>query len=80
MGNGKKLVTGLVAGAIVGTVAGMLLAPKSGKENRKMVAEKAGKFKSQTGSAIGGLKKRIKKTPSETAVEEPSNNGTHVYN
>ena len=41
MASGKKLITGLVAGAIVGTAAGLLLAPKSGKENRKMVGEKA---------------------------------------
>jgi gas vesicle protein len=80
MGNGKKLVTGLVAGAVLGSIAGMLLAPKSGKENRKMVGEKAGKIRSKTGGAIGSLKSRMKKTPTETAVEEPSNNGAHVLN
>ncbi len=80
MDNGKKLVTGLVAGAVMGTIAGMLLAPKSGKENRKMVGEKASKIRTRTGGAIGNLKSRIKKTPAETAVEEPSNNGAHVLN
>ena len=80
MDNGKKMVTGLVAGAILGTIAGMLLAPKSGKENRKMVGEKASKIRSKTGGAIGSLKSRMKKTPAETAVEEPSNNGSHVLN
>ncbi len=80
MGNGKKLMTGLVAGALVGAVAGMLLAPKSGKENRKMVGEKAGKIRNRTGEAIGSLKSRIKKIPTETAVEEPSNNGAHILN
>ncbi len=80
MDNGKKLMTGLVAGALVGAVAGMLLAPKSGKENRKMVGEKAGKIRNRTGGAIGSLKSRMKKTPTETAVEEPSNNGAHVLN
>ena len=80
MGNGKKLMTGMVAGAIVGTVAGILMAPKSGKENRKMVGDKAGKMRNRTGGAIGNLKNRIKKTPDETAVEEPSSNGTHIYN
>jgi len=70
MGSGKKLITGLAAGAIVGTVAGLLLAPKSGKENRKMVGEKAADIRSRTGGAIGSVKRRIKKTPSETVVEE----------
>ena len=76
----KKMVTGLVAGAVVGSIAGLLLAPRSGKENRKMVGEKASKIKSRTGGAMGSLKNRIKKTPSEATVEEPSNNGAHVLN
>ena len=80
MGSDKKLITGLVAGAIVGTVAGMLLAPKSGKENRKLVGEKAAKIRRRTGGAIASVKSRIKKTPNETPVEEPSNNGAHVLN
>jgi gas vesicle protein len=80
MDNGKKLVTGLVAGAVMGTIAGMLLAPKSGKENRKMVAEKASKIRTQTGGTISSLKSRIKRTPAETTVEESSSNGAHVLN
>ena len=74
MDNGKKLMTGLVAGALVGAVAGMLLAPKSGKENRKIVGEKAAKIRSRASGAIGSVKSRIKKTPNEkTVVEAPSN-------
>ena len=80
MANGKRLMTGLVAGAILGTLAGMLVAPKSGKETRKMVGEKASKIRNRTGEAMGSLKSRIKKTPTETAVEESSNNGSHVLN
>ncbi len=80
MANGKRLMTGLVAGAILGTLAGMLVASKSGKENRKMVGEKASKIRNRTGEAMGSLKSRIKKTPTETAVEESSNNGSHVLN
>lgn len=79
MENGKKLVTGLVAGALVGAAAGLLLAPKSGKENRKFVGSKAGKIRSRTGQAVGSLKNRIKKTSSEPTVEEPSKNGTEVH-
>ncbi len=80
MASGKKLITGLVAGAIVGTAAGLLLAPKSGKDNRKMVGEKAAKIRSRTGGAIVSVKSRIKKTPSETAFKEPANNGVHALN
>jgi len=67
MGSRKKLIIGLVAGPIVGTVAGLLLAPKSGKENRQIIGEKAVKIRSRTGGAIGSVKSRIKKTPNETA-------------
>ena len=69
MGSRKKLIIGVVAGPIVGTVAGLLLAPKSGKENRQIIGEKAVKIRSRTGGAIGSVKSRNKKTPSETAVE-----------
>ncbi len=78
MASGKKLITGLVAGATVGTIAGLLLAPKSGRENRKMAGEKASMIRSRTGGAFGTLKSRMKRNHTETAVEEPSNNGTHV--
>ena len=80
MANGKKLVTGLVAGAIVGTTAGMLLAPRSGKENREMVGKNADKFRNRTGWAFESLKSRIKKTTAGTPLEVPSTNGVHVYN
>ena len=53
MANGKRLMTGLVAGAILGTLAGMLVAPKSGKETRKMVGEKASKIRNRTGEGYG---------------------------
>lgn len=38
----RKIAMGLVLGATAGTLAGILLAPKSGKETRKDIAE-AGK-------------------------------------
>ncbi len=78
MASGKKMITGMVAMATVGTIAGMLLAPKSGKENRKMVAMKASKIRNRAGGAFGTLKSRMKRNHSETPVEENSFNGTHV--
>ena len=63
MGSGKKLITGLVAGAMVGTVAGLLLAPKSGKENRKKVGEKAAKVRADLERAeqVPAVRSDIKK-------------------
>ncbi|MFQ6027018.1 MAG: YtxH domain-containing protein [Dehalococcoidia bacterium] len=39
--NTGRFVTGLVAGALVGTSIGLLSAPKPGKETRQAVREKA---------------------------------------
>ena len=36
MAKTNKMVTGLIAGAAMGAVAGLLFAPKSGKESRQI--------------------------------------------
>ena len=35
---GSKLVIGLAAGALIGAVAGLLIAPKAGRDSRQMGA------------------------------------------
>ena len=42
----NKLVTGLIAGVAVGVVAGLLFAPKTGKDSRKIVASRTDELKS----------------------------------
>lgn len=44
---GKKLAIGAIVGAAVGVVAGILTAPKSGKETRDDIKEKADDLKLQ---------------------------------
>ena len=41
----NKLVTGLIAGVAVGAVAGLLFAPKPGKDSRKIVASRTDELK-----------------------------------
>jgi len=41
----NELVTGLVAGVAVGVVAGLLFAPKPGKDSRKIVASRTDELK-----------------------------------
>src|SRR5688572_1219204 len=43
----QRFSVGLVVGAIVGVVAGLLTAPKSGKETRADIKRKAGEVKDQ---------------------------------
>ena len=59
MEKGNKLVTGLVAGAAVGAIAGLLFAPKTGKEARSIVSARAGEIRHKTGHYVGGLRNRI---------------------
>lgn len=43
-GNAGKFVAGALIGAAAGALAGVLLAPKSGKETRKDIANKAKEY------------------------------------
>ena len=45
MGNTGKILTALVAGAAIGIVTGVLLAPDKGSETRKKIKAKGKKFK-----------------------------------
>ena len=70
MEKGNKLVTGLVAGAAVGAIAGLLLAPKTGKETRSIVSTRADKIRHKTGHYVGGLRNRVSRGE---GVKESSN-------
>ena len=54
----KKLVAGLAIGAAAGMVAGILTAPKSGKETRADLAKKAKDIKGKVSNKAGDLKNR----------------------
>ena len=45
----NSLIAGVITGALVGTAAGILLAPKTGKESRQIVKSKATDFKVKAG-------------------------------
>jgi gas vesicle protein len=40
MQTGTKIILGTIAGAIAGTLTGMMIAPGSGKENREKIGKK----------------------------------------
>ena len=47
MSNDSKLLLGLIVGVAAGAVAGLLIAPSSGKETREKIKESAANFKDE---------------------------------
>ncbi len=78
MENGNKLVTGLLAGAIVGAVVGILFAPKTGKQTREIVVNRAGEIRKKTGDYVGSLRQRIKRGVTEEESESSSDNHVEI--
>ncbi len=57
MSNGQKIFVSFIAGATAGVVAGLLLAPKSGKETRQKIAKKASEIKDVLEARLKSFKK-----------------------
>ena len=79
MTSSNNLITGLVTGAIIGAAAGILFAPKPGRETRQVVGTKAVDLRDKAGDYIGNLKDRIRKGRETEAVEEYSDNGVRTF-
>ncbi len=59
MANRNKLVTAVVAGAAAGAIAGLMFAPKTGKETRHIVSTRAGEARHKTGHYVGSFRQRL---------------------
>ena len=80
MVNTNKLVTGLIAGAALGAVAGLLFAPKPGKESRQIVAaradelrQKADELRNKAGGYVDAMRSRRKNKENQPVMAESSN-------
>ena len=69
MDNNQKALLGLILGITAGAVAGILLAPDSGTETRRKIADKANGYKDdltgQINSAINKLSAYVEKVQGE---------------
>ena len=61
MTTGNKFVTGLIAGAVIGSVAGLLMAPKPGKETRQTVARRANVLKNKAGGYAVTIREKMRR-------------------
>ncbi|SFE59537.1 YkuS family protein [Alteribacillus iranensis] len=62
--SGKSMVSGMLVGTALGVVTGFLLAPKSGKELRQQMNEKAGQTKEQATVMTNKVRERSAATTS----------------
>jgi len=73
MSIGSKLVTGLFAGAAMGAVAGLLFAPKPGKETRHIVAARASELRDKADGYIDAMRSWKENRESRPVLAESSN-------
>ena len=59
--NMKGFLIGMLVGAVVGSAAALLLAPKSGKETREMIRNKASETQEMLRSRVNEVKERVGK-------------------
>ncbi len=71
-----KFITGLTAGALIGAAAGLLMAPKTGKESRQVVGQRATVIRQKAGGYVGKLRRRG--TPKVEGIETSVNDHAGV--
>jgi gas vesicle protein len=69
---GTNFAIGLIAGALVGAVAGVLAAPKMGIESRQIVGSRAGQVKVQAGDLVTSFRQRVRRS-TPVSMEQESN-------
>lgn len=65
----SKMITGILAGAAVGAILGVLFAPDKGSDTRKKIANKAGDITDSVKNSIGSLTNGIKEAYAGTKGE-----------
>ena len=73
MMRGNKLVAGLVAGAVVGSAMGLLVASKTGKESRQMVTEGTWQWRNKAGGALHNLRQKPRQESRTGSIKESFN-------
>ena len=70
MSTNHKLIAALTTGAVLGAAAGLLLAPKTGKETRKVVATHSGQLRHTAGHYITNLRGNLRRRENNGRVDD----------
>ena len=65
----SKTILTFLGGAAAGVLAGILLAPKSGKETREVIAKRATDIKDEIGSTLEANSQKIKSLANSTMLQ-----------
>ena len=69
MSTNHKFIAALTTGAVLGAAAGLLLAPNTGKETRKVVAAQSGQLRHKAGHYVGTLRRNIRRRENNGKVD-----------
>ena len=61
MADRDQLFAGLIVGAAVGAIAGLLLAPQTGKETRQIVTARAGEVRAKAGQIGTSVREKMRR-------------------
>lgn len=73
MKSGFKILGAVAAGAALGTLAGILIAPRSGKETRKLINKKSGEVKDSLSKTVDSVLEEVKASYNELASKVTEN-------
>ena len=68
-GNTLSILGGVLVGSLVGAVTMLLLAPRSGKETRKMISDKGNELRDRTTEMVDESVAQVRSSASNMAVE-----------
>ena len=71
----NQLFTGLISGVVVGAVAGLLLAPQTGKETRQIVVARAGELRGKAGQYATSARERLRRGQREEESTDEATTG-----
>ena len=76
MTKNEKFLAGLIAGVVAGGVVAVLLAPKPGKDTRRVVGGRTSAAARRAAHYIGTVKNRVRKNRSDVPAQSPSEDVT----